>query len=572
MNLEQGDKCYRTLVRGKLVQRSGLTVGGSPLDPTGSDIQCHRDGRGRLTVPGSSLAGAFIETAARICPELVESRGPVRLHNRYAYQDLDRLSGKSRDGCAKVRPPREGESEMYQSLLYVYPCHMVKMDYPVERRQGVGIRQRTGAAAIDQRALFDHEVVPAGTGWDFLTEIDTCRAGACAESLILLALLEWAQDRCWLGASVARGTGWLTLADLEVLRLPMTEDAVEAWPTNSKESLGDLWEVAQAIGGARIERDIATIYRTATTAFGVELPPRRFWYLTIDARLSAGRRSNGYGLDAFSIGGHNAQPHARLAAKLLVPNGIHPEKFQQEYDPDMPVVTMQRQSVASAQEGTTAAGQQPRPVDEPFIPGSSIRGPLRHATSCRRRGLHQEEVPDPNEPGSKKSSQRCHVAAFRPCRTRRRLLVRDALLTDEAGGDYKLALFQHHAEDEFTAGVYGTTKHDRTAIVDGAFDVRLVIEAQDVQGLRTSIEAIYPTLKLAELGHLPLGRAKWGGLGWIPWRFNSVVVAQAGSRPGIGADAKESEEGLQSLVARALAQLSVEEQRHGRQPEQRPSL
>ena len=44
MNLEQGDKCYRTLVRGKLVQRSGLTVGGSPLDPTGSDIQCHRDG------------------------------------------------------------------------------------------------------------------------------------------------------------------------------------------------------------------------------------------------------------------------------------------------------------------------------------------------------------------------------------------------------------------------------------------------------------------------------------------------------------------------------------------------
>ena len=212
---------------------------------------------------------------------------------------------------------------------------------------------RCGHTAEDRRGrnrpaslVFDHEVVPAGTGWDFLTEIDTCRAGARAESLILLALLEWCRTVAGRGALVARGTGWLTLSQTSrFLRLPMTEDAVEAWPTNSKESLGDFLEVAQAIRGARIERDIATIYRTATTAFGVELPPRRFWYLTIDARLSAGRRSNGYGLDAFSIGGTTLN-RTRGWPPSSNPNGIHPEKFQQEYDPDMPVVTMQRQSVA----------------------------------------------------------------------------------------------------------------------------------------------------------------------------------------------------------------------------------
>ena len=100
-------------------------------------------------------------------------------------------------------------------------------------------------------------------------------------------------------------------------------------------------------------------------------------------------------------------------------------------------------------------------------------------------GLHQEEVPDPNEPGIEEifpTMSRCSFSALLNTAPGRR--CETAPLTDEAGGDYKLALFEHHAEDEFTAGVYGTTKHDRTAIVDGAFDVRLVIEAQDVQGLR----------------------------------------------------------------------------------------
>src|SRR5438552_18654552 len=66
-------KIYRTLVRGKLRQLSSLTVGGSQPRIGGADIQCARDGRDRLTIPGTSLAGCLVETAGRIFPDLLHT-------------------------------------------------------------------------------------------------------------------------------------------------------------------------------------------------------------------------------------------------------------------------------------------------------------------------------------------------------------------------------------------------------------------------------------------------------------------------------------------------------------------
>ena len=50
------EKLYRTLVRGRLVQESALCVGGSTPEAGGADLPCARDGRDRLTIPGSGLA------------------------------------------------------------------------------------------------------------------------------------------------------------------------------------------------------------------------------------------------------------------------------------------------------------------------------------------------------------------------------------------------------------------------------------------------------------------------------------------------------------------------------------
>jgi CRISPR/Cas system CSM-associated protein Csm3 (group 7 of RAMP superfamily) len=514
-------KWYRTLVKGKLVQKSGLTVGGSTTDPTGADLQCHQDGQGRLTIPGTSLAGALVETTARICPDIVDPRPNARLHVRYRHCELDRLTGKSRDGRPKARYRQTDEPDFYQSLWYFYPCHVAK-NHPIEQRQGVGIRQATGAAAIDQRALFDHEVVPPGTAWDFMLEIDSLRAEARAEALTLLALLDWAQDRCWLGASAARGAGWLCLEGMELLRIPLTIAAVDAWPTNLIKEPQQLWNHAKSITGCEYVMGEGKIRKVAVATFG-EIPTDRFRYLTIDACLVAGKRADGFGLDAFSVGGHNAQPQASLADRLLGPHGQDQSAFLASYKSDAPVVT-------TCPVSSTA----PSNSAEPFIPGSGIRGPLRHATSRRARGLKpfNAGTPDPNEKGAAQSSLDPVSKLFGLVGHSARLLIRDAALkADDDEPPYRLAWFQHHAEDEFTAGVYGTSKYDRTAIVEGSFNVRIVIEAADPDEMLGHIQTLYPALKLAELGHLPIGRGKWSGLGWIPWKFKCVALATAGDAP-----------------------------------------
>ncbi len=57
---------YRTLIQASIVQTTALAVGGS--SPDGNPDACYRDGLGRLTIPGTGLAGALVETAARLFP------------------------------------------------------------------------------------------------------------------------------------------------------------------------------------------------------------------------------------------------------------------------------------------------------------------------------------------------------------------------------------------------------------------------------------------------------------------------------------------------------------------------
>src|SRR5207247_1769712 len=105
------------------------------------------------------------------------------------------------------------------------------------------------------RALFDVETIPAGQRWGLFFEIDVRRGGedaAMLQTVALLALWEWTQGRCWLGASAARGLGWMKLDKVEVLRLPMTADFIDAWPDAT---LGrqDAWENLRKMGGQRCE-------------------------------------------------------------------------------------------------------------------------------------------------------------------------------------------------------------------------------------------------------------------------------------------------------------------------------
>lgn len=210
---------------------------------------------------------------------------------------------------------------------------------------------------------------------------------------------------------------------------------------------------------------------------------------------------------------------------LLAPLGVSAETFRkEEYNPDAPVVV-------------TDTG-----TESPLLPGSSLRGPLRHAASrWRRSNVPNARVVDVHDPGRQ---ERKPDEPFDPIEElfgltdhSARLLIRDGRLD----GGFRLAWLQHHAEDEFAGGVYGSGKFDRTAVLDGGFTVSLVLEVSpyDHMGhpqdrppervLKELLEVLKP-LRLAELGMIPLGGGKWRGHGWLPWRFTRVTYGCAGEK------------------------------------------
>lgn len=546
-------KTYRTLIHGTLVQESALCVGGSVQEGS-TDLVCARDGDGRLIIPGSGFAGALVETAGRIFPRLfadtklnkgertdVDSGSERKPHAEIDEKDIEARERERREYEAYRRitgkvdgAPQRGSAEddpFLQSAWLFRASHRCR-DYATEARQGVGIRQATGATAIQKGALFDMETVPVGTTWDFMMEIDTFRGGQTVEYIALLALQEWTQGRCWLGAAAARGLGWMELKDVQVLRLPMTIEAIEAWPDNTVAEGWDALVEHLEQGGLAARpmalRDVlAEEHGTERRGHPLGLGDKRFWYLTIDAEVSAGDYtpeggSEAYGLDAISVGGHAAHELTPLADPALAPLGMNEEK---------------RGELTSAQDapvGTTDHGRL-----EPFLPGSGVRGPIRH-TASRWYGGKSKPIADPNDPGRDTEAppdKEDSVGQLFGLESQAgRLLVRDAALVEPDGKDahknrvseFELALLQHHAEDEFTAGVYSTAKFDRTVVTKGTFGVRLIIEAKKSEDLRSHVETLKPALRLAELGHLPIGGGKWRGLGWGRWRFKSVKLCRAG--------------------------------------------
>ena len=239
------------------------------------------------------------------------------------------------------------------------------------------------------------------------------------------------------------------------------------------------------------------------------MPADRWRYIEIRGEITAGRRDDGYGIDALSVGGHAVGSLAPPRGdRMLRPHGVDPDSFDRRYDPD----------IALAATGSPA---------KPFVPGGGVRGPLRHAASRIRRGK-SEAVVDPNQRdvnGAPTETSDDSVAKlFGLVGQDGRLLVCDA----RADGPITLACFQHHAEDEFAGGVFGSGKFDRTMVIDGRFPFRLVLEVASPTELREHLDVLVPALGLAELGFVPAGGAKTRGAGGGRWKVTAVRHAVAG--------------------------------------------
>jgi hypothetical protein len=75
-----------------------------------------------------------------------------------------------------------------------------------------------------------------------------------------------------------------------------------------------------------------------------------------------------------------------------------------------------------------------------------------------------------------------------------------------------------HAEDEFSAGSYGSAKRDAVRLLQGTFPVRIVVEGATPEEVELLVKLVDRQVALGKLGHLPIGGHKTRGAGAGHWQ------------------------------------------------------
>lgn len=350
-------------------------------------------------------------------------------------------------------------------------------------RAGVGIRHKTGARAGG--VLYDREVIPAGTKWQLSFRVDRSYAlddaeFTEAEGILGYVLAEhWAEGRCWLGGGAARGLGWCHVVGLKVHRLD--ETSYEAWVKSGRTTLP-----------------------TALTEVPLVSPTRSWCFRTLDVNISFGEyrpaeNEPAWGLDMFAVGPHDTE-------RAVQPTGdgtwAKPAWATNTDTPD----------ALSTDRALLMDG--PAGEERPLLPGASVRGPLRHAFSRMERAagphLVQGDV-DADDPAGK---------AFGTVSKSSRILIRDA----HAEGEWAAAKLHMHAEDEFSAGSFGSAKRDGVRVLQGMFPVRIIVEGATTEEVEQLVKLIDRQVALGSLGHLPVGGHKTRGAGSGRWQAERWVI------------------------------------------------
>jgi CRISPR/Cas system CSM-associated protein Csm3 (group 7 of RAMP superfamily) len=353
-------------------------------------------------------------------------------------------------------------------------------------RAGVGIRQKTGARA--NHVLYDREVVPAGTRWRLTLRVDWSQIpedlradeGAEAEGILGYVLARhWADGRCWLGGGAARGLGWCHIEALKAWRLD--DEAYEAWVTS---------------GRTRLPAPL--------TKVPVVEPTRPWCFRTLDVSVSFGEYrpeadDAAWGLDMLAVGPHDTE-------RAVQPTG----------------------DGAWARPAWTTNAAVPHALGtdrailmdggRPLLPGASLRGPIRHAFSRAER-LAGREVTDPHLVQGDVGADDPAGGAFGTVSQSSRILIRDA----RAEKDWAAAKLHMHAEDEFSAGSYGSAKRDAVRLLRGEFPARVVVEGASPEEVNPLMQIIDRQVALGAVGHLPLGGHKTRGAGWGRWKPKAWV-------------------------------------------------
>jgi CRISPR/Cas system CSM-associated protein Csm3 (group 7 of RAMP superfamily) len=463
---------YRTIFRAQLVQRTALSIAGRDLD-TLADYGFALDGLGRPVLRGTGLAGALIATAR----DLFEH-----------------------EPAESITHAKSGTEVFHRDSAWI--LHNSHLLDPARKdwhyRSGIGISQRTGAAA--EAFLSDTETLPAGSRWGFCLEVDHALDNERNSALFTAChiLKEWQTNGFLIGREVARGMGWTRMESLEVLELSQQDLAV--WPDAAVETFRALDHLFLSRKNKVCDLD-ALMIRLGLDGDG---PARRVNSLRGTITLHAGLSD--WGLDSLSIGGHDMNPGLKLLdRKVLRPLGqcdyAYKERLRQS---DLTFSWMRRYG---------------RDQPEPFIPGGSLRGAIRHAFSWieRRRG---NAVWDPTDSPRKKPPNTANekiAAWFGTPDENARFFLSDAFVRSD---DWRFVLFEQHAEDEFTQGVFGDSKFERLGLVKGTFAAEFIFRYRLQSEMDEFKKALDQYIKMARWGLAPIGGNAYRGQGALQWSID----------------------------------------------------
>lgn len=511
-------QAFRTVFVGELVQLTGLSTGGRD-DDLYADAIMARDGLGRPILRGTGLAGALLATLADFELKIPDSI--------------------SRGGA--TGPRDEGSAE---SLWLMHHAHLMTENADTVVRPNVAIHPWTGAA-VDS-LYFSTEVLPRGTRWRLMIETDDWREGdkeieqkgqSSASQLLALALQQWTRGHCWLGRAPARGLGWARLENLQVFRL--NSQAAGSWPNaenTGAENIAWLNQEAEKTESAvdfLIERGEPRAEKNGQCDIDALLPEgeikkTRHWQL-YKGSIAIGEREDGYGLDSLST----------LARDFPVDSDVVKTWFSQDSS------FQGAESSVIKPDCVPAWTQNPAGDYEFMVPGSGIRGALRSALSAHMRRAGKN-VWAPNgdfgdEPESPADDPLLNL--FGSIKHESNLLVSDAWQVDTP----EVYLLEQHAEDEFTQGVYASSKFNRPCLISGKFVFYLALRqksesdesalAKDNEGnnepasqlpalsgdaLKQARAALELANSLGSQRMLPIGGGIWRGHGWVEMKITKV--------------------------------------------------
>jgi CRISPR-associated RAMP protein (TIGR02581 family) len=225
----------RLKITGTITSQTALRIGsGRSNDVTGNDLPVLRDSRRRPFIPGASLKGAF---RARM-EALIRTVAPKQALDLQEHED--HLRGKIREIRQEITPKLAASTNRHElendySEQVWKSSTMIDLTFGAgwtagrvffkdalvdpnlwfdqyEVRNGVAINRDT--ETVNANMLYDYEVVPAGTSFQF--ELNAENLEEWQLGMILLGLRPWTQGDAQIGGFRSRGLGYIQLFGAQV--------------------------------------------------------------------------------------------------------------------------------------------------------------------------------------------------------------------------------------------------------------------------------------------------------------------------------------------------------------------